>query len=241
VNPRLTIAIPTYRNRECLQYCLSTMFNYTDVGEFAEVIIVDNGVHENGGEFDYWNYPLKVVTPAVNLGWMKSINLALVQAESEFFVMLNDDVGFIPNSQAFWHDLLEWFELDRVEAVIPSTNLAYGAQSIFAPVPLYFETSYATGVCMAVRRNEMLEMDGLDDDKLYGDDYDFSRRILERGKRIICDRSLFIYHAGGQTTERVGASRPLREGETKEHEGVYETNIIELGVEEVVKVKGMMV
>lgn len=203
----LTIAIPTYNNGQQLQWCLRSLFQYTDFP--FHVVVVNN--YQPGGE------SLKAaveVTPSggrlsllemgYNAGWMGGINAALAQCETEYFCMMNDDVMFIPASGPFWRNLVNMLQNPKVGAVGPCSNFVAGAQSLMATeVPPAVETTLLIGLCLVMRTADLKALGGLDATLPGGDDLDLSIRVRKSGKALAILKDCYLHHFGQQTGKRV--------------------------------------
>ena len=202
----LTIAIPTFNNPEQLHWCLSSLLRHT---EFPHRIIVVNNGGENAHAVEFsckqLGFPsLEVLNLDKNLGWMGGINAALERTETPFFCMMNDDVVFIPGRYEFWRKLCQYFSVDQVGAVGPSSNFVMGDQSIFRlEAPFHMKAKFLIGFCMIVRTELLKKLGGLDENLPGGDDLDLSMRIRDAGYDLIVDKTCFLHHLGQQTGTRV--------------------------------------
>lgn len=178
---KLVVAIPTWNNPQQLEGALKSL-EKTDIEEFGEVIVVDNGGSN------------------ANLGWCGGINKALSQSSSDLFCMCNDDVVFPVGD--FWRRLLRHFDRSNVGGVGPISNYVSGLQhASLAHLPPLHTTHLLIGFCAVYRRS--LLGDGLDDQLPGGDDLDISIRVRKSGSCLMVDRSCFLYHLGAQTGRRV--------------------------------------
>jgi GT2 family glycosyltransferase len=206
VSAVLTIAIPTYKNHEQLFHCLKSLSLYTDYN--YEVLLVNNCPEDR--EFldqvvknsDFG--AMRIVHAASNVGWMEAINMALYMSKTPYFCMMNDDVAFLPSHVGFWRSLVEHFDDPLVGAVGPCSNFVMGVQSLFTMgTPLQMQTSLLIGFCMVVRTQVLKDIGGLDVDLSGGDDLDLSIRLLKMGKKLICDKTVYLHHIGQQTGGRL--------------------------------------
>jgi len=207
MEPLLTIAIPTYNNYQQLYWCLCSLTLHTD---YPYKIIVINNCLENASRLETavenCNFDkIEVVHAKKNEGWIGGINLALSMTDTKYFCMMNDDVLFLPHSNAFWRVLTEHFNDPEVAAVGPCSNYVAGVQNLYdiGTTPLITETSLLIGFCMLVRTQLMKDIGGLDDQLCAGDDLDLSIRFLKMGKKLICNKSVYLHHIGQQTGRKV--------------------------------------
>ena len=69
------------------------------------------------------------------------------------------------------------------------------------------ETQLIIGFCQLIRKSALEKVGGVDDTLPGGDDFDLSIRMVDGGYKLLCDRTVFIYHHGFKTGERLhGAS-----------------------------------
>jgi GT2 family glycosyltransferase len=207
VTPSLTIAIPTLHNFEQLGAALKSLIVYTDY-PYKMVIVnncpADDEVLEQKIKESDLGDLVSVINMGFNSGWMKAINRVLEDCDTEFFCCMNDDVVFIPGSTFFWRTLIAHFRDPEVAITVPSSNFVAGVQNLFnMDVPIVCETGLAIGMLAVHRTEEFKMIGGLDDTLPGGDDLDISIRYLQRGKKIICDRSSYVHHIGQQTGRRV--------------------------------------
>lgn len=200
---QLTIAIPTYNNKEILASCLCSLFLFAP-GDY-KVIVIDNG--EQALTLDIpeaLQDRVQVVRPGRNLGWCGGINLALSMCDTPFFCMLNDDVLFLEGLSGFWPNLLAPFEHPLVGAIGPCSNCVSRSQNIvYRPAQNTYLVSLLIGFCMVVRAQMLKDMGGLDETLLGGDDLDLSIRFLQKGMKLVVVREAFLYHFGEHTGRRV--------------------------------------
>lgn len=202
----ITIAIPTYNNDQDLWRCLYTLTLNTNVN--ARVIVINNDINTkeiidtlvSQEGLDH----VEVVHKVENVGWMGGINTALDMADTEYFCMLNDDVIFIPGMPMFWDILLRHFADPTVAAVAPCSNFASGVQSLYeTDLPYTLDTTILVGFCFLTKTELLKDIGGLDENLTGGDDVDLSIRFLNKGMRLVCDRSAYIHHLGQRTGNRV--------------------------------------
>jgi GT2 family glycosyltransferase len=203
MNEVVSILIPTWDNFQYLTGCLSSLIrNRANEGMF-HVYVVNNG-HPNS--CDWVESPLVTVlqTGGENLGWEGGLKLGLEHAKGEFICFFNDD-AYIPTTSKHWlQTMLQHFKDPKVAAVGPSSNVVMGMQNIFATVPIdVYYARFLIGFCMLVRRSALEKVGGVDDTLPGGDDLDLSIRFRDHGYKIVGDRTVFVYHHGFKTGERV--------------------------------------
>ena len=216
-----TIVIPTYDVGEVLSFALNGVSRLTDSADL-KYIIVANGEAE-GKDLDIpEGLDVNLIIPDRNLGWMEAVNIGVAHVDTPFVAVMNDDVVPVLNRK-FWETLKRWLNLPRVGMVVPMSNFVYGMQSLLQhpEAPDAFETTFAVGLFYCMSTQVFIDLEGLDNRFLNGDDIDMCRRLASAGYRIICDRNLYVHHVGGMTTSVMGGmSRPPLPGD-EAHEDVF--------------------
>ena len=196
------ILVITYNNPNYLIPCIQSLGQMITL-DIARVIVVNNG---EPGSVNIPVQGVEVIDAGSNLGWEGGLKLGLEHSKSEFVCFLNDDV-FFPISESLWlNRLLQHFIDPKVVAVGPSCNAIMGVQNIWANVPsVVMEVRFLIGLCYLVRRSALDACGGVDDSLPGGDDIDLSIRLRKNGGKLICDKSVFVYHHYGTTGKRVHA------------------------------------
>lgn len=199
----VTIIIPTFNNREYLEPCLSSILSHQSTPGLYKIIVVNNGDKDSIPK--YSSPEIEVIHAGKNLGWEGGLKEGLKHVTTPFAVFMNDDT-YIPLSSAGWlYGMLMSFSDPRVAAVGPASNCVMGTQNIFVLTPLDYnlEVNMLIGFCMMVKVDALNKVGGIDDSMPYhGDDIDLSIRFREAGYKLICNKSVFVYHHGFKTGQR---------------------------------------
>lgn len=98
MKPVLSICIVTYRARDYLRGCLSSLFQNTSSGDL-EVIVVDNGSQDGTAEMLAVEFPdVRVIENETNTGYTRPMNQALRVGRGDFLVQLNPDTQVLPGA-----------------------------------------------------------------------------------------------------------------------------------------------
>lgn len=208
--PLVTIIIPTFNNQSDLSSCLrSILRNYPTPGLF-KILVINNG-HPNSCDYLKGQKDIQVITSGQNLGWEGGIELGLKNSSSPLVCFLNDDTLLPPSSRLWLNQMVQHFRDPAVAAVGPASNVVMGAQNIFSDIPYHvFRSTFIIGFCALIRRSAFEQIGGMDMTLPGGDDLDWSIRLRKAGYNILIDRTVFMYHHGFRTGERVyGDSRKL--------------------------------
>ena len=227
---RATIIITSYNGHDLLATNLPSVLaaiNHANVEH--EVIVVDNGSTDNSSRMLKQEFPsVKLIREERNLGFIKASNKAARLAETEFLVMLNNDMELDRN---YFKPLLEHFNDPEVFAVTPkvyfadrsslNAGLKYGylKQGSFSEVLQTDEsklqqaslTLYAHGGSAAFRRSLFLELGGFDElySPFYQEALDLSYRAYKRGFKVIFEPGSLAYHQHRSTVNRLYSSAQI--------------------------------
>jgi GT2 family glycosyltransferase len=226
VRPILTIAIPTYNNNQQLNWCIRSLFGYT---EFPYKVVIVNNSPENNKNLDHFaamsnvGELLTVKHMGENAGWMGGINAALAECDTEFFCMMNDDVVFLPGHNTFWRKLWECMQDEGVGAAGPCSNFVAGCQSLLMlDVPELADTRLLIGFCLLTRTQLLKDLGGLDACLPGGDDLDLSIRIRKAGLRLMIRRDCYLHHFGQQTGKKLFGDQ----WDSKDHQEAINNSLI---------------
>ena len=200
----VSIIIPTYNNYQYLSSCLRSLLGYGFTPGLFKVYVVNNGHKDSCNFITVDPNVIEVINTGANLGWEGGILEGLKHAKGEFVLFLNDDTYFPMSSSLWLVKLLNHFHNPRVAAVGPSSNVVMGQQNIFQFEQLAVKkVNYLIGFCLLLRRSALDGVGSVDDTLPGGDDLDLSIRLRKANFDILVDRSVFVYHHGFKTGERL--------------------------------------
>lgn len=196
----IDIIIPTYDNFDQLTDCVQSML-MTGNDHPVNIIIVNNGQARIPMSFACG----KVVDVEENLGWIGGLREGLKHSTSKYVLFANDDI-FIPRASHKWLSRMTR-DLDvypNLGAVGPTSNVVMGNQNIWRVLPApYYQAMFLIGFCILVRREALDKAGGVQDMEYGGDDIDLSIRLRKAGYGLAVNRTVFVYHHGFQTGNRV--------------------------------------
>ena len=201
---QIDVIIPSFNLPEYLIPCTQSILKNGDTDVLGKVIVVNNGTPESVGYLTP-NPKLLVLQQKENMGWEGGLKAGLKASDAPFVMFMNDDT-FIPRSSRTWlADLLKNFSDPKVGAVGPTSNCVMGAQHMTATFEWdKVEAPFLVGFCKMLRREALDKAGGVDDSlPNHGDDIDLSIRLRMQGYTLIVDRTVFVYHHGFKTGERV--------------------------------------
>lgn len=218
----LSVVVPVYRDLRATRTCLESVLETIDVA--TPLYVVNDGSPESALT-DYCRELAKsgrisLIENKQNLGFVKSVNVAMEAAGDADCVLLNSDTQVPPG----WLDRLQRVAADnpRAASITPFSNNAticsYPTFCEDNPLPAdldaaaldaLFQRANAgktvelptgVGFCMYVRRSAWLEVGPFDEEAFgrgYGEENDWCMRASRLGwKHVLC-ADLFVYHAGG--------------------------------------------
>ena len=218
------IIIPTMNNLNQLIDCINSMYK-TRQQYPMRFIIVNNGNDPLENYFPHVK-DFVFVDPDHNLGWTGGIIEGLKHSTSKYVMFANDDI-LVPLCSFRWlSQMVRHLELKpNIASVGPASNCVMGGQNIFvSKAAMCHVAPYLIGFCILHRRSTLEEIGGPDPAFNTGDDLDISLRYTKAGYFQIVDSSIFIYHHGFQTGERV-YGKPNMEGGWNSQKMTDDTNI----------------
>ena len=92
----LSIIIVSYNTQDVLRKCLKLV--YEDLGDIeAEIIIADNASHDGSPDMVEREFPhVRLIRCKKNYGFGKANNIAMKEAQGEYFLLLNSDAYIKP-------------------------------------------------------------------------------------------------------------------------------------------------
>lgn len=204
------IIIPTINNIQYLSPCVQSMLMYKHSEGLFHISIINNG-HPNSCDFikrqmklyDLDKY-ITVYNAGKNLGWEGGLKYGIERTKAPFVCFANDDI-FIPLSSILWlYKMLAHFRDPKVGAVGPSSNVVMGKQNIFnIEMASYYEVPYLIGFCLLTKRSILKKVGGIITGLPGGDDLDLSIRLKNKGYKLIADKTVFVFHHGFKTGNRI--------------------------------------
>jgi glycosyltransferase involved in cell wall biosynthesis/GT2 family glycosyltransferase len=216
-----TIIVPIYNAAEAFSDCLSSLLEHTPHGTYRAIFINDASTDpriaellEGVADQDH----ITVVTNPENLGYTRSINLAIRMVEGSDIVLLNSDARVTAN----WLDGLQLAarESEKVGTVTAMSDNAgafsFPKQGIANPCPAWMQPDEfaatllqatgglqpvsvptGSGFCMYIRAGLMNEIGLFDEDAFprgYGEENDFCMRAEAAGWSNLITPWSYVFH-----------------------------------------------
>jgi N-acetylglucosaminyl-diphospho-decaprenol L-rhamnosyltransferase len=213
-NPQdITIIIVTYKSAHIVSEALKSI-----VGQGYRIIIVDNGSNDNLKDClqqKYSNSGIELVILENNCGFGKANNFALHMVETKYAFLLNPDA--IINAQSI-NNLVEESEKDIQIAIagpFPTLKIKPDQDEIGKEISNYkksckvfyednkiIQTDFMCGGYLLLKM-EIFKNIGFFDENLflYWEDYEISKRSVDKGYRNILVKSSNVFHCEQNSTK----------------------------------------
>lgn len=210
--PRISVIVPIYNAINDVKKLLKSLdknFNF----ELGEILLINDCSKEETSDYltKYCNEDVrfKLINNEKNLGFVKTCNRGMRDAQGEILVLLNSDT-IIPSN--FCEKIIKCFESDT-QIGIASPIGSYTA-GYYAPLPFgctlekmntkleqvhkctYPLIPAAEGFCFCIRR-AVIEQQGLLDEiygKGYHEEVDFAYRAVTNGWKNVLIDNLYVFH-----------------------------------------------
>ena len=216
-----SIVMLTWNQLAFTRLCLESVFSHTP--EPFELILVDNG--STDGTVAYLeklaaeHANVKLILNATNRGYAGGNNQGLALANGDTIVLLNNDTVV---SRGWLSGLHKALQLKGVGVAGPCSNAVVGPQLVTS-VPYdratleglegfarswgvehrdrYPEVKRVIGFCMAIRRDVIEQIGGLDTSFGMGnlEDDDYCIRVHLAGYKLVIAQEVFVHHFGSVT------------------------------------------
>jgi len=209
----ITIIIITYKSAHIVSEALRNI-----VGQGFRIIIVDNGSDDNLQEHLQQKYPnsgIELIILKNNCGFGKANNFALQMVETEYAFLLNPDA--IINIQSI-NNLMEESVKDRNIALagpFPISKPQPSQDEIDEEIAIYkksfkvlhednkiIQTDFMCGGYLLLKM-EIFKKIGFFDEHLflYGEDYEISKRSIDKGYKNILVKNSRVFHYEQSSTK----------------------------------------
>jgi len=187
----VSVVITTKNEESNIETCLQSIKKQTYYANLIEIIVVDNNSTDKTKEI-----ALKYTNLVFNKGPERSAqrNYGIKQAKGKYVLYLDADM--ILSEDVIFECVNKCEKENLIALYIPERIIGKG----FWIKVRDFERSFYTGTCIDavrfVRRDKFLEIDGFDESLTGPEDWDFNRRINEKGKTGVINA--FIEHNEGK-------------------------------------------
>lgn len=138
-----------------------------------------------------------------NVGFIQPNNRLAEVGSSPYLILLNSDTVVYPE----WDKtLIGWLQTHPKVRVVGYAGGVLNEEMRGTQVDFGSTPDYICGWCMCFSRHTFQEYGLFDEthlERAYGEDADFSLRLLEAGHQIFALRSGLVYHAGNATVRQI--------------------------------------
>ena len=229
----IAVVILNWNGLELLKEFLPEVVKYS---KEANVYVADNASTDSSVSYVETNFPdVKIIQNKVNGGYAKGYNDALAGLSEDIFILLNSDVKVTPN---WISPIKAIFDSDPIVAAVQPKILDYkkpthfeyaGAAGGFIDKFGYpycrgrifdnlekdfgqyddeIEIFWASGACLAIKRDQYYEVGKLDEDYFsHQEEIDICWRLHNYGYKVIYTPNSVVYHVGGATLNSMNPKR----------------------------------
>lgn len=230
---KLSVVILNWNGKHLLEEFLPSVVKYS-LG--YEVVVADNGSEDDSIQMLKAKFPtVRIIALDKNYGFTGGYNRALKQIDSEFFVLLNDDVQVTHN----WiQPILKLMLSDEKIAVCQPKLLSYTQKDMFEYAGAaggyidYLgypfcagrvfnhlekdlnqynqarEIFWASGAAMFVRKDVFEALGGLDEDFFaHMEEIDFCWRAKNKGYKVMYCPESTVFHLGAGTLKKTSSRK----------------------------------
>jgi len=229
----IAVVILNWNGTDLLKQFLPAVVEYSTE---AAVYVADNASTDSSVDFVKINFPsVKIIQNTTNGGYAKGYNDALSNLSEDIFILLNSDVLVTPN---WLQPILSIFEANKEVAAVQPKILDHkkpeyfeyaGAAGGFIDKFVYpfcrgrifdnlekdlgqyddeIEIFWASGACLAVRREIYNEVGKLDEDYFsHQEEIDLCWRLHNYGYKVMYTPRSVVYHVGGATLADVNPKK----------------------------------
>ena len=222
---KIAIAILNWNGLELLKTFLPSIVNFSDG---ANIYVIDNQSSDDSCIYIENEFPsVHIVKNDGNFGYSGGYNQGLKALNEDIFILLNNDVEV---TKDWLNPITKLFESDRNIAIVQPKILDYKNKSYFeyagaaggfidkygypycrgrifdtiekdeGQYDSNSEIFWASGACLAIRRNVFYETGTLDEDYFaHQEEIDLCWRVQNLGYRIMYAYQSVVFHKGGST------------------------------------------
>jgi len=184
--PIVSVIIPTYNSARTLEYCLESVRNQDYKGDI-EIIIVDNFSDDGTIEIAK-QVGIKFIKE--KSGRSKARNTGANLAHGKYILYLDSDMCLSKTIISECVNILE-SDQNKVALYIPEKIVGNNFWTKVRDFEREFHNATCTDSVRFIRMDIFKEINGFDENLIGGEDWDFDRRIKEKGKTDIIKSCLY--------------------------------------------------
>ena len=216
----IDIIIPNWNGKFLLKTCLDSLQSQSS--QAFQTIVVDNGSTDGSVSFIQENFPhVKIIELNENKGFSAAVNSGILASESEWVLLLNNDVEVASDCLEYLENLsnhpqeYDFFALKMIDFhkrthidgagdSVMRGGVGYRLGTMENDSDIYSIKRDVFGACAgaALYRRSMFDSVGLFDEDFFAylEDVDFNLRAVKSGKKCCYLPDARIYHIGSAST-----------------------------------------
>ena len=215
----LSVVIVTYKNEEIVSNCLESIYEFNDIGNKLEVIIIDNSPDFNVRNYVVGEYPDVKFNKNKNNGFGEANNKGAKLAKGKYILFLNPDTILV---EPIFQFAIEKFEGDMrlglfgiklVDKDLKRNMSFYLMEAqglldnfltkISNKLDIYINGKmFIAGADMFIRKELFIEVEGFDEKIfMYNEEPDLTRRIISSGYKTGYFKNKQIIHLEGTSMD----------------------------------------
>lgn len=228
-----SVIIVSYKNLDILKDCLDSIYNYNDIGDKLEIIVVDNSPEDNIFNYIKNNYKDVKILKSENRGFGAGNNLGAKIARGKYLLFLNPDTILI---EPIFQFAIEKFEENNNLALfgikLLDKNLKrkvsfsfVDGDSFFHEMPIRFFLKmgifvdgkmFISGADIFIRKKVFFDVGMFDENIfMYMEEADLTRRIKASNYKTKYFKEKSLIHLGGGTVTNKSSAIRERVRSTK--------------------------
>jgi N-acetylglucosaminyl-diphospho-decaprenol L-rhamnosyltransferase len=206
---KICIVIPVMNKLHFTKQCLDDLNETTN--KTVEIIVIDNASTDGTGDYLATQKKILVISNSSNMGCAFSWNQGIKASNSDWIVILNNDVRL---SKKWLDNLIEQATKNHTDVISPGMRegeLDYDfnkyAETYTAKMKNVFRECTPSGVCFAVKSFAFNKIGLFDENYHIGqyEDADFFRRCKKLNFKMGITGGSFIHHYGSTTQKHIQA------------------------------------
>lgn len=207
----IDVIIPSFNARYLLEKNLPSIVKNTE--NLGKLIIIDNGSEDDTVTWLNENFPETIIVRnKTNLGYNKPVSQGIAKSDSEFFILINNDVrpheGYVAKSMPYFSDPdvfavtfneegSSWPDMSWASGKMQFTRGTDKSKPVLS--------GWASGGSAIFRRSVWNELGGLDEiyAPFYWEDIDVGYRAWKSGYKIIWEPESSVLHDHESTSKKL--------------------------------------
>ncbi|NJP07415.1 MAG: glycosyltransferase [Chloroflexaceae bacterium] len=228
----ISVVVVNFNGRMHLSACFNSLLKQDYPADLVELILIDNGSHDDSLELMRTHYPtVKVIANERNVGFAPAVNQGAAAASGQCIALLNNDAyadpGWLTGMATMFEAqrdeqvvcvaarMLDWYGR-RIDFVGGGINFYGMGNQFFHRLPVdsvpneAHDVLFACGGAMLVDRELFLDLGGFDADYFaYFEDVDFGWRLWVCGYRVRFAPEAVVYHRSHGTSSSMPGHKVL--------------------------------